>query len=86
MVNMKWDLKEARRVWRDEAREEGIEIGIEIGTEKGTKIGMKKGELKGKLETALNMLREKLPLEMVARVTNLSLETIEELAAQHKLV
>jgi predicted transposase/invertase (TIGR01784 family) len=74
MVNMKWDIRTAKKVWCEEAREEGREKGREEGREAN------------RLEMAVGMLKEKLPIEMVARITKLSLETLKELAVQNKLV
>ena len=34
----------------------------------------------------LNMLREKMPLEMIAKVSNLSLEKVRELGRVHSLL
>ena len=50
--------------------EEGLEQGRD--EERGTMI--------------LNMLREKMPLEMIAKVSNLSLEKVRELGQMHSLL
>ncbi|MBO5691329.1 MAG: hypothetical protein J6R96_05675, partial [Spirochaetaceae bacterium] len=50
------------------------------GYEEGISIGLEQGDYQNKLETAKNLLAERLPPEIVARCTNLPLETVLELA------
>ena len=50
--------------------EEGIERGIE----------------EGKVDIVLEMLRDKLPLETVARISKFSLERVQELGRMHSLL
>ena len=50
------------------------------GYEEGISIGLEQGAYQNKLETAKNLLAERLPPEIVARCTNLPLETVQELA------
>ena len=57
-------------------RQEGFEEGISIGLERG----LEQGAYQKALETAKNLLAERLPPEIVARCTNLPLETVQELA------
>ena len=69
---------------REEGREEGISIGLErglaSGREEGISIGLERGAYQTKLETARNLLSEGLAPAMVARCTDLPLETVLELA------
>ena len=53
-------------VYRD-----GVEYGLEQGLEKGLE--------QGRMETVLALLREKMPLDLIARVTKLSAEKIQEI-------
>jgi hypothetical protein len=55
MLFTEFNMDEAIQVWKEEGREEGIEEGIE----------------KGKLEDALNLIKEGVPLEVIARATGL---------------
>jgi len=55
---------------REEGREEGIEEGIE----------------KGRLATAVEMLKNKLDIDLIAKCTYLSIEDIQELARKNKLI
>ena len=57
------DYKVQNRAAREEGRKEGIEEGIE----------------KGKLQTARNMLKSRLSLELISGVTELPIEKIKEL-------
>ncbi len=54
--------------------------GYDEGYETGISIGLEQGAYQNKLETAKNFLAERLPPEIVARCTNLPLETVLELA------
>ena len=64
-------------VKQEEAFEEGREQGISIGLERGT--------YKTKLETARTMLLDGFAAEIVAKYTNLPLETIQELLSSTPL-
>ena len=50
----------------------------------GKREGYEEGRSEAKLEAALNMLMENLSVEVVARCTGLSLETVQQLAGQLK--
>ena len=54
--------------------------GYDEGYEKGISIGLERGAYQTKLETARNLLSERLTPQMVARCTDLPLETVLELA------
>jgi predicted transposase/invertase (TIGR01784 family) len=71
-----------------ESREKGrldmeayMETGRREGKREGLREGEQKGKLEGKLEIARNLLCEKLPIELVAKSTGLSLEEVRRLAA-----
>lgn len=74
MVNFEWnqELFEAAKF------EEGLEQGLEQGRAEG------RDEERGVM--ILNMLREKMPLEMIAKVSNLSLEKVRELGRVHSML
>ena len=54
--------------------------------ERGIAQGMERGMENTRKETALSMLKEKLPIEMIARITNLSADNIRALAKEHSLL
>jgi flagellar biosynthesis/type III secretory pathway protein FliH len=67
--------------------EEGEAIGIEkgraegeaIGLQKGEAIGLQKGEAIGILKTAMKMKEEGLDVNVISKLTNLSVDEIEKL-------
>ena len=82
---MTWAVKmaDARYDGYDEGYEKGISVGLTTGREEGISIGLATGREEGayqtKLETARNLLSEGLAPQMVARCTNLPVETVREL-------
>ena len=63
-----------------ECRRDGYEEGLFTGREEGISIGLERGAYENKLETARAMYLDKVPIETIAKYTNLSLETVQELA------
>ena len=78
---MTWAVKmaDARYDGYDEGYEKGISIGLEQGLEQGRATGREEGAYQTKLETARNLLSEGLTPQMVARCTDLPVETVLEL-------
>ena len=72
--------QEDLRLQRDEAKNEGRNEGILIGEQRGVKIGRDEGRQVERKEMVLNMLAEQLPIETVARISKLSIETVREWA------
>ena len=54
--------------------------------EDGLMKGKEEGKKEGKLEFALELLKDEMALEKVARYSKLSLSMIKELAKQNKLI
>ena len=83
MLLAEYDYDTDIAVQRKEAFDDGIvqgrNEGIAIGEERGISLGITQGELKAKLETAKNMKSEKMPVDMIAHFTGLSVEEIEKL-------
>ena len=63
-----------------ECRRDGYEEGLFTGREEGISIGLEHGAYENKLETARAMYLDKVPIETIAKYTNLPLETVQELA------
>ena len=59
--------------------ERGIEKGIEKGMEKGIEKGMERGIEKGRAEVALRMLEQNMELQLIAQITNLSVQQLQKL-------
>ena len=83
-----YDYATDMAVLKEEAYEDGLfaglatgrEEGISIGLERGLEQGLERGAYQTKLETARAFLLEGLAPAMVARCTDLPLETVLELA------
>ena len=71
-----------------------LEKGMEQGLAKGIEKGLEKGRLEGKQEgrqeereaNVLGMLKEKIPMETISRITHYSLEQIQKLGKLHGLL
>ena len=50
------------------------------------KEGVAEGRAEGKAEVVVQMLREKLSLEMIAKLTNLTLDEIMKIGKAHALI
>ena len=61
--------------------ERGIAIGEERGEKRGIAIGVERGKQRSKIKIAKSMLRENLPIEMISRITGLSVSEINKLKA-----
>ena len=64
------------------AYSKGRQDGLEKGLQKGRKEGLHEGRQKEKLEVARNLLQEKMPADVVAKATGLSLEEVKRLSAE----
>ena len=54
-----------------------IEMGKKEGKKEGKKVGKKEGELKEKIRIVTNMLKEKINIEMIQKITGIDKEEIE---------
>ena len=60
--------------------------GMAEGMAEGLAQGEAKGKAKGKAEVVIQMLQEKLSLEMIARLTKLTVEQIKEIGQANALL
>ena len=67
-------------------KQEGWKKGREEGRKEGRREGKEEGRREGKLEFALELLKDGMALEKVAKYSKLSLSMIEKLAKQNKLI
>jgi predicted transposase/invertase (TIGR01784 family) len=65
--------------YRDGMKKGKLEGELE-GEQKGLQKGLQEGLQKGKFEVARNALRDNMPINMIAKITGLSLSEIERLA------
>ena len=85
--------QEVQRVKNEEeTRREYMTLAMEIkrqraeAREEALAEGMEKGMEKGKMAAALEMLKDHVPAEMVAKYTQLSVDAIKNLAKQNQLI
>ena len=64
-----------------EAEDSGYEKGIKLGEEKGLKLGQEQEKIK----TIKNMLNEEIAINAISKITNLSIEKINEIKKQNEL-
>ena len=69
------------QIHQQDAELRGIAIGEERGEKRGIAIGEERGEKRNMVKTAMGMLRENLPIEMISRITGLSISEINKLKA-----
>ena len=71
--------REARRMYVSIMERKGIEKGIQLGEARGIQLGRAEGKAEGVEETAVALLREKVDISLVSKVTGLSTERLREL-------
>jgi predicted transposase/invertase (TIGR01784 family) len=69
----------------ERAMEKGMEKGIEKGIEKGVEQEKRNSERKER-EAALEMLKDGLSFEQIARYMKLSVEAVADIARKNKLI
>ena len=79
-------IKQGKKEGIEQGKKEGIEQGKKEGIEQGKKEGIKQGKKAGaketKKETATKMLKEKMPLELIVKITGLTKEEINKIRHQ----
>jgi hypothetical protein len=66
------------------AEARGKELGEELGEARGEARGKELGETRQKEVIALNLLKENIPLETIARSTGLTIEQVQKLQAEQE--
>lgn len=69
----------------ERAMEKGLEKGIEKGIKRGVEQEKRNSERKDR-EVALEMIKDGLSFEQIARYMKLSIEAVAEIAKQNKLI
>ena len=85
-TDIKVQRREAYREGLAEGIEQGISQGIEQGIQQGIEQGIEQGAEKTKIETAKKLLKEGLPVEQIARCTDLPLEKVQELTKEIEVI
>jgi predicted transposase/invertase (TIGR01784 family) len=75
------DEADRRQGAYSQGRIDGVEEGRQEGLQKGLQEGRQEGRQEEKIEVACNLLRAKMPVDLVAKGTGLSLEEVARLAA-----
>ena len=86
MVNFEWNQKDFEEASFEEGMERGRAEGMKRGRAEGMKRGRAEGMEQGKVDIVLEMLRDKLPLETIARLSKFSMERVQELGRMHSLL
>ena len=64
---------------KEKAIEQGLEQGLERGLEQGLEQGYEQGVEVTKNETALSLIKEKIPLDIISRTTGYSQEYLKSI-------
>ena len=59
---------------------------MENKLKEGIEIGREEGRAEGKIETVIGMLKEKLSIEMISRITKLTADQITEIGKMNALL
>jgi len=74
-----FEMQDNREKGLREGRKLGIKEGKEEGIKEGIKEGLEEGKKESKIEIAKKMKEEKIDIEQIARITNLTVEEIKKL-------
>lgn len=86
MVDFEWNEELFKEVMREEGREEGIEEGRKEGRKEGRQEGRKEGRQEVYLDVTLSMLKERFPIDKIARIAKLPVEEIQKIGRMHNLL
>ena len=70
----------------EKGMEQGLAKGIEKGIEKGRLEGKQEGRQEEREANVLGMLKERIPMETISRITHYSLDQIQKLGKLHGLL
>lgn len=80
------EIRRRQREAAEEGRKEGLEKGIQQGVQQGIQKGIQQGMQQEREANVLGMLKEKIPMETISRITHYSLEQIQKLGKLHGLL
>ena len=80
------EIRRRQKEAAEEGWQEGMQKGMQKGMEKGMEMGMEKGREKEREANILGMLKEKIPVETISRITHYSLDQIQKLGKLHGLL
>ena len=62
----------------------GLEEGKKLGLKKGEKLGLEKGIKEGKIEMIINLLQENMSLEIISKISGLTIAEIKKIQEKNK--
>lgn len=74
-----WDIISVEKTLYNSAERRGIAAGLKEGMAKGIEEGMEKGKKEEQLAIAINMKKEKMPTALIAKITGLTEEEINNI-------
>ena len=80
----KGGFMDIREHFKEEGRQEGIQKGMKRGIQKGVQQGRQEERQKRDREVVLNMLKEKMEIAFICKVTGLSEEEIKKLSVKNQ--
>ena len=81
ILETEYDEKAYGKTRYDEGYDEGVQAGIEQGLEKGLEQGLNKGILQQKEITVLELAKDNIPVERIAKYANTTIEEVEKIIA-----
>ena len=84
------EIRRRQREAEEEGLQKGLQKGLQEGLQKGLQKGLQEGRQEGRQEeresNIVAMLKEKIPVETISRITHYSLDQIQELGKMHGLL
>lgn len=80
------DLKWLTFILAFTAAEEGMRQGMQQGIQKGIQKGRQEGRQEERESNIVAMLKEKIPMETISRITHYSLDQIQKLGKLHGIL
>ena len=72
-------LKEQTELALEKGHKEGLEQGLKEGIEEGIEKGIEKGIEQGKTNIVINMLKENIDINVISKVSGLSIDEIKKM-------
>ena len=80
----KLGLEEGKKLGLRKGEKLGLEKGEKLGLEKGEKLGLEKGIKEGKIEMIINLLQENMSLEIISKISGLTIAEIKKIQEKNK--
>lgn len=80
----KLGLEEGKKLGLRKGEKLGLRKGEKLGLEKGEKLGLEKGIKEGKIEMIINLLQENMSLEIISKISGLTIAEIKKIQEKNK--